>query len=527
MRFAIVIHKDPGSCYGVAVPGLPGCFSAGDTLDEAVESAPEAIACHLEGMLMDGKPIPEQPSLAELQAREECDNAVWALVNVDLSKLASTTKRVNITMPARVLALVDQAAVREGETRSGYLARAALSHLGDRTADDSTSIPPPVPPSEPREEGAEEGYGVEDEQLDGDAPEVIQPFDPTRISISTKTPTVDLVMKRLKHDEIDLNPDFQRNPRIWDNTRQSRLIESLLLRIPLPVFYMAADRDNKWQVVDGLQRLDSIKSFVLDKTLKFRGMEYLSRFENNAYDDLPRDMQRRIGETQLAFHVIDAGTPPEVMFNVFKRLNTGGKPLTSQEIRHALNPGPARDLVNELAESTEFRRATDGSVRPRRMADRECVLRFVAFYCQDLNSYNGNMDAFLARTMKSINSNMAESEKMEIRQAFSKSMRFARELFGSKAFRKPRARSGRRSVINKPLFECLSVVLAHVEESDQGTLIERKTSLANKLDDLMMNRDFHGSISIGTQTIAQIRRRFDCVKRIINEVINDERPLLA
>lgn len=134
MRFAIVIHKDPGSCYGVAVPGLPGCFSAGDTLDDAVESAPEAIACHLEGMLMDGKPIPDQPSLAELQAREECDNAVWALVNVDLSKLASTTKRVNITMPARVLALVDQAAVREGETRSGYLARAALSHLGDRAA---------------------------------------------------------------------------------------------------------------------------------------------------------------------------------------------------------------------------------------------------------------------------------------------------------------------------------------------------------------------------------------------------------
>ncbi len=389
------------------------------------------------------------------------------------------------------------------------------------TTSDSMSVRPPVTTEGPREEGAEEGYGVEEERMDGDAPEIVQPFDPTRISISTKTPTVDLVIKRLKYDEIDLNPDFQRNAGIWDNTRQSRLIESLLLRIPLPVFYMAADRDNKWQVVDGLQRLYSIKSFVLDKKLKLRGMEYLSQFERNAYDDLPRDMRRRIDETQLAFHVIDAGTPPEVMFNVFKRVNTGGKPLTPQEIRHALNPGSARDLVNELAESAEFRRATDESVSPRRMADRECVLRFVAFYCQDLNSYNGNLDAFLAKAMKNINADMDESAKEEMRQAFFRSMRLARELFGNNAFRKPRARSGGRSVINKPLFECLSVALAQVPELDEEALIERRTSLANRFDDLMTDRVFHDSISIGTQTIEQVRTRFNRVKRIINEVMND------
>lgn len=357
--------------------------------------------------------------------------------------------------------------------------------------------------------------------MDGDAPEIVQPFDPTRISISTKTPTVDLVIKRLQYNEIDLNPDFQRNAGIWDNTRQSRLIESLLLRIPLPVFYMAADRDNKWQVVDGLQRLSSIKSFVLDKKLKLRGMEYLSQFERNAYGDLPRDMRRRIDETQLAFHVIDAGTPPEVMFNVFKRVNTGGKPLTPQEIRHALNPGSARDLVNELAESAEFRRATDESINPRRMADRECVLRFVAFYCQDLTSYNGNLDAFLANAMKNINSDMDESAKGEMRQAFFRSMRLARKLFDNNAFRKPRTRSRGRTVINKPLFESLSVALARVPESEQRTLIERKTLLASKFGDLMTDRNFHDSISIGTQTIEQVRMRFNCVKRIINEVMND------
>lgn len=388
-------------------------------------------------------------------------------------------------------------------------------------ADDSVASRPPVPTPEPREEGAEEGYGVEEERMDGDAPKIVQPFDPTRISISTKTPTVDLVIKRLTYDEIDLNPDFQRNAGIWDNIRQSRLIESLLLRIPLPVFYMAADRNNKWQVVDGLQRLYSIKSFMLDKKLKLRGMEYLSQFEKNAYDDLPRDMRRRIDETQLAFHVIDADTPPEVMFNVFKRVNTGGIPLKPQEIRHALNPGPARDLVNELAKSAEFRQATDGSVSPKRMADRECVLRFVAFYCQDLASYNGHLDVFLAKAMKNINSNLNEIEKEEMRQAFFRSMRLASKLFGNNAFRKPRIRPGGRSVINKPLFECLSVTLARIPKSDQGRLIERKASLTKRFAELMTDREFHDSISIGTQTIEQVRIRFNRVGRIVSEVMND------
>lgn len=134
MHFAVVIHKDPDSCYGVTVPGLPGCFSAGDTLDEAVESAHEAIACHIEGMLLDGEPVPDQPTLEELRAHEGLEDGTWALVKVDLSKLTSSTKRVNITMPARVLAVVDEAAVREGDTRSGYLARAALHYLKDRPA---------------------------------------------------------------------------------------------------------------------------------------------------------------------------------------------------------------------------------------------------------------------------------------------------------------------------------------------------------------------------------------------------------
>lgn len=134
MRFPAVIHKDEESGYGVTVPDLPGCFSAGDTLEEAIESAHEAVACHIEGLLMDGEQIPEQAPLEVHQANVDGDG-IWALVAVDISRLSSKAKRINITVPARVLAIVDEAAAREGETRSGLLARAALSYVQRRSTD--------------------------------------------------------------------------------------------------------------------------------------------------------------------------------------------------------------------------------------------------------------------------------------------------------------------------------------------------------------------------------------------------------
>lgn len=128
MRFAVVIHKDESSGYGVTVPDLPGCFSAGDSIEEAILSGHEAIACHLEGLLMDGEPIPERAPVETHQVSLEYRDGIWALIEVDVSKLSSRTRRVNITVPERVLAIVDKMAAREGETRSGLLARAALSY---------------------------------------------------------------------------------------------------------------------------------------------------------------------------------------------------------------------------------------------------------------------------------------------------------------------------------------------------------------------------------------------------------------
>lgn len=372
-------------------------------------------------------------------------------------------------------------------------------------------------PSDIREEGQTEGDGVEHESLEAqDGTRIKQPFDPTQIKISTREPSVDLVMKRIRRDEIDLAPDFQRSGDIWPPRTQSRLIESILLRIPLPVFYMAADPDDNWQVVDGLQRLGTLRNFIIHKKLRLRGLEYLSQFEGHGYDQLPRPMQRRITETQLSCHVIETGTPPEVMFNVFKRINTEGKPLVGQEIRHALNPGLARVLLRELAESQEFLKATDGTVNPKRMADRECVLRFLAFRSLGDKTYGGKLDEFLMSAMKHLNS--ARGIHASLREDFRRAMSLAWDLFEKEAFRKPNRPGYKRwrSPVNKPLFESLSVALAEVPENGTKRLRGRRDEVVAELGRLMENAEFFESISVGTQATRQVKIRFGRMRELVH-----------
>ncbi len=358
---------------------------------------------------------------------------------------------------------------------------------------------------------------MEQEQLEAGAggDRITEPFDPTKIKIVTKQPAVYLVIERIRRDEIDLQPDFQRADNIWPRATQSRLIESLLLRIPLPVFYVAADQDDTWRVVDGLQRLGTLRNFVLNKKLRLRGLEYLNQFEGDSYDDLPRPMQRRIDETQLAFHIIEPGTPPEVMFNVFKRINTEGKPLKGQEVRHALNPGPARDLLNELATSAGFRTATDGSVSPKRMADRECILRFLAFRSLGVDAYAGKLDDFLMKAMKSLNA--SPGRHPSLREDFQRAMSLATSIFGREAFRKPMrpGHTRRRSPVNKPLFESLAAALADVPEERFDLIVSRRGNIVKGLKELMDDQEFFESISVGTQTTRQVKIRFGRIGDLI------------
>ena len=362
----------------------------------------------------------------------------------------------------------------------------------------------------------DDGTGVEVEDTESSEP-ITSPFDPSLINVGPRPMTIDLLISRMKEGEIDLSPDFQRRQEIWTDGAKSRLIESLLIRIPLPAFYIDATDDEKWVIVDGLQRLTSLRRFVIQKNLRLSKLEFLTEYEGKTYDELPRSLQRRINETQVTVYLIEKGTPANVKFTLFKRINTGGLPLSPMEIRHALNQGKATKLLTKLSKSESFKEATDNSIRDERMADHECVLRFLAFTLTPYSEYKEDLDTFLNNTMVSLNK-MSDSQVGKLEKKFMRAMKWAAEIFGKQAFRRP-SPGNRRSAINKSLFEVWSVNLDHLNDAQLRRLVDRKDKLHKKFLEFMKNREFDNSISFGTGAPNRVKTRFSEVERLIQEVL--------
>lgn len=348
---------------------------------------------------------------------------------------------------------------------------------------------------------------------------ITDPFDPREIRIDTKTLTVDLLVRRIKAGEIDLAPEFQREAGLWTKGPMSRLVESILVRIPLPAFYMDATEDDRWLVVDGLQRLTVLKRFMLDQSLVLSELEFLTQLHGSCFADLPRAMQRRIEETQVTVYLIQPGTPPQLKFNIFKRINTGGLPLSPQEIRHALNQGPAAELLKELAEERAFQQVAGRSIRNQRMTDRECALRFLAFTITPYDEYKtSDLDGFLNQQMKALNG-MTADERAELARRFIRSMEIALSMFGRDAFRKRYNIDDHRKPINKALFEAWSVALDKQSEDAVHLLLQRNDNLRNAFIALMNDREFDAAISQGTGDPRRVHLRFSEIERLIGRIL--------
>lgn len=351
-----------------------------------------------------------------------------------------------------------------------------------------------------------------------------EPFNPSDIDIDTKSPALFNIIKRLSANppEIDLYPEFQRKDDLWSNEKQSRLIESILISFPLPAFYFDGTDDNKWLVVDGLQRLSSLKNFVIKKTLKLDGLEFLKHMNGFAFDDLPRPYQRKIEETQITAYIIKPGTPTQVKYNIFKRINTGGLVLEPQEIRHALNQGRPATFVAELAESEDFKNATEHKISPKRMLDREFVTRFLAFFINPPEEYTPDLDTYLNKSMADIN-NIADDELERIKQSFNSSMKLASEIFSEWAFRKADLYPDRRKPINKALFEIWSVNLAKLTSNQINIIRKRHSDVFLEFVDLMKNDEkFNRVITSGTGGKLEVIERFNRIKKLLQEIIYDK-----
>lgn len=389
--------------------------------------------------------------------------------------------------------------------------------------------------------------GVEDEN------EEFQPFDPEKISIDTKPITMDTCLRRLEQGTIILNPDFQRNE-VWTMEKKCRLIESLMLKIPLPMFYVSADEKGYFYVVDGLQRLSTIRSFVLgDKFLAtkdqlFKGegfklteLEFWGKQYNDLnFNELPVNIQNRILETGFTFTIINPGTPEEVKRNIFKRINTGGEPLTSQEIRHALYIGESTKLLLRLSQTKEFLEATGSSVKSNRMMDRELILRCLAFNVRSYINYpnNNDMDSFLSDTMRIINImpslNGKEGEKVfkdkvlrehvlinsvdVLETRIINAMNRGKEIFGEHAFRKSYP-GKRRTPINKALFEAWGTLLGKMTDKEFEKLKNNKAEFIKQHSILLEDINFTYAISRDSLKFLSVKDRYEKFTKILNEYI--------
>jgi len=367
--------------------------------------------------------------------------------------------------------------------------------------------------------------GIDEEETLSDE-SIKQPYDPSRIQVDPKPMTVFQVMRKIEKKEINLQPDFQRNI-VWDEIRQSRLIESILIRIPLPAFYLDATNDDKWMVVDGLQRLTTLDRFINKKELRLKNLEFLGDrvndegekiFDEKGFDELPRNFQRVIEEAYLHLYVIKPDTPAEAKFSIFYRINTGGMVLSAQEIRHCLFQGRATTLLKELAESDEFVDATTGSINTKRMDDRECVLRYCAFHLMGYKRYRRpDLNHFLNKAMAIINK-MKQKRASKLESEFKKSMEISEKIFEEDAFRKMFERNGRKSPINKALFEVWSVCL---EQFDEDELSDNKEKIINGFINAMNKDDeYVASVSQGTGGVKRVHKRFKTTLEIIKGAIS-------
>ena len=363
----------------------------------------------------------------------------------------------------------------------------------------------------PHTGSAHEQEELEGIALDEDASWGDYPLD--TLLIRTEGRTVQDILRRMHRGQYLMDPEFQRDF-IWDEAKQSKLIESVLMRIPLPVFYLAEDDDGTMVVVDGLQRLTTFDRFLNgDSRLRLPDRPEL---DGKLYSQLSPKLQNRIEDCYLTLYLIDPKVPDRARLDIFERVN-GGVPLTRQQMRNTLYKGEATRFLRDESKTDLFLKATGGSLNWRTMRDREFVNRFCGFQLLTVDEYRGDMDDFLGDTLKLMNS-LEPWDLERLSSQFNTGLTNNLEVFGTHAFRKHFEGQARRSVINASLWDVMATGLSRIEPS----VIEFQ---ADRVRDyfhiLMLDQDFISAITSGTNDNRRVAYRFEAAREMFREVFGD------
>lgn len=351
-----------------------------------------------------------------------------------------------------------------------------------------------------------------DESVDDFLDPVMEPFNPSDIDIVIEILPLGSLIERVRYEEIDMDTAFQRHADLWDNGKMSRLIESVLIRLPLPPFYFDASNNRKWLVVDGLQRLSTIRKFVISKELRLTGLEFLTELQGKTVDELHPAYQRRINEAQMTAHMIKPGTPPDVKYSIFRRINTGGLTLNNQEIRNALAGEKERKLLQELS-AHPWMQTMMGDLS-KRMKDQELVLRFWAFYSFDYLAEDNrkSLALFLDRAMEDLKQG-DQAYREQLSMLFVLALSRCRDLLGVAGFEKnPGAE--RRSK-NATLFEVWMSTLVKLSNEEFQHLLDNNIAFSKSYAALLGDSEFVSAISYNTQKTDHVALRYARVNQLL------------
>ncbi len=374
----------------------------------------------------------------------------------------------------------------------------------------------PATPNEPLQEYVN-NQATDVEVEDNDSESVHDPWDPDQIRIQTKTYSLHQLAEMIDDKDVDLAPDFQRKY-VWTEAKQSALIESLLLGIPLPSFYFSEDPSGKLQVVDGVQRLTTIHRYYRGK-FALGQLAYLD-LHDKSVSALPPAMQRRLKSTQFVAHVIDPRTPYRVKFDVFKRINTGGTPLSAQEIRHCMSQARSRAFLARLVGLKEFREVMGATLLDHpRMADREIALRLIAFHVIPVERYRDyvTLDEYLGQVTDRIDRELGEDELETLVDRARTALRNAQLIFDTYAFRKWPLGSTRRNPINRTLVESWGTALATADSTAVAGTSDALRDLAQAL--MTNNADYVDSITGGTGDANKVEIRLRLAHEAVRELV--------